>query len=489
MRNRAPWIRDARGAAYSCESTALPLNRILVHMGRGPNRSTDRRRAQTRGGALLFLDLVAFAGASALALFLRFGAGVPIEHQLPFLYFWPALVLWRVVCAGAFGLYDFRRRLTLNDFAFNAAGAAAVAVLGGYILLATVQLYYMPAIKLSRAAAGIDLALLLSWFVISRWTALLIRRATGHRVRLLVLGQDDSNAALEDEIRAHAPKLLDVISADGSATSTYTGRLARAFTEGPVDQIVLADAGLPQSELNELLAQCERSGADVFLLPGIDISIMASTRVCSIAGLPLVPLRPSILASAYGPVKRGVDIVVSLLLLVLGAPIACVVAGLIRAESSGPAMFSQERVGLGRRPYRLYKFRTMIADAELDTGPVLSQQGDPRVTRLGKVLRRYRIDEWPQLWNVLAGQMSLVGPRPERPEFVDRFLAENPLYERRFLVKPGLTGLAQIHGRYDSDYAHKLRYDLIYINSVSPVTDAQILFSTIRIIITGQGAV
>lgn len=457
-------------------------------MGGEPEKKESRRRAQTSGGLLLYFDLIAFAASFALALFIRFGPDVPPNHQLPYLYFWPLLVLWRMFCAGAFDLYNFRSRLTLGDFAFTSAGAAIVAVLGGYVLLSTVQLYYLPETELSRVVGGIDLILLACWFVLSRWLVLLLLRAKGYRVRLLVLGPDDSHAALADEIRAHAPRLLDLVTTDGNASVSYAGRVSRALADGPIDQIVLADVNLPQGELNELLAECERTDADVFLLPGIDMSIMASTRVVSIAGLPLVPMRPSILTSGYAPVKRATDIVVSAALLILGAPFAAFVAILIPSESRGPVLFTQERAGLHRRPFRVYKFRTMIADAESQTGPVLSHNGDPRVTRLGKVLRKYRIDEWPQLWNVLIGDMSLVGPRPERPEFIDTFIEENPLYERRFLVKPGLTGLAQIHGRYDSNYAHKLRYDLIYINSVTFSTDAAILFSTIRTIIIGNGA-
>ncbi len=457
-------------------------------MGGDINPSVTQSRRHGRGGALLFVDLIAFAVSINAALVIRFGAAVPYEHQIPYLYFWPVLLVWRVFCAGAFDLYDFRRRLTLSDFAFNAIGAAAVAVLGGYILLATVQLYYLPETKLSRVAAGVDLILLALWFIASRGFALMLLHARGYRVRLLVLGSEVKHTALADEIRAHAPRLLEVIATAPNAANSYATTLRDALAVGRVDQIVLADVALPQAELNELLAQCDRSDAEVFLLPGIDMSIIANTRVCSIAGLPLIPMRPSILTSAYGPVKRIIDVTVSVVLLILGLPVAAVVALLVRAESKGPIFFSQERAGRDRTPYRLYKFRTMIADAESETGPVLSQRGDPRVTRLGRTLRKYRIDEWPQLWNVLLGQMSLVGPRPERPEFIERFIAENPLYERRFLVKPGLTGLAQIHGRYDSDYAHKLRYDLIYINSVSFVADAQILAATIRTIFTGYGA-
>ncbi|MEX2015390.1 MAG: sugar transferase, partial [Candidatus Hydrogenedentales bacterium] len=123
------------------------------------------------------------------------------------------------------------------------------------------------------------------------------------------------------------------------------------------------------------------------------------------------------------------------------------------------------------------------------SGPVLATANDPRITPVGRMLRRMRIDEIPQLWNVLRGDMSLVGPRPERADFIARFTQETPLYERRFLVKPGLTGLAQIHGRYDTDYAQKLRYDLIYINTLSLQTDLRILLATIRTVLTARGAV
>jgi lipopolysaccharide/colanic/teichoic acid biosynthesis glycosyltransferase len=136
----------------------------------------------------------------------------------------------------------------------------------------------------------------------------------------------------------------------------------------------------------------------------------------------------------------------------------------------------------------MLKFRTMVHGAESGSGPVLSERGDPRVTPLGRFMRRFRLDEAPQLWNVLTGAMSLVGPRPERPAFVARFTETDPLYERRHLVRPGMTGLAQIHGRYDSDYAHKLRYDLMYVNSASFAMDLRILFATLRIVVTGSGA-
>lgn len=160
----------------------------------------------------------------------------------------------------------------------------------------------------------------------------------------------------------------------------------------------------------------------------------------------------------------------------------------IALTSPGGIIFTQERVGWRGRPFRVYKLRTMRADAEAESGPILAKEGDARITLIGGMLRRWRIDEIPQLWNVIRGEMSLVGPRPERQTFVDQFLQENPLYERRLAMRPGLTGLAQIHGRYDTDYAQKLRYDLLYINSASTLQDLRILLATIQTVLTARGA-
>ena len=257
---------------------------------------------------------------------------------------------------------------------------------------------------------------------------------------------------------------------------------------GPVDQVILVDGEISQQTLARLFDECDRLGADLYLFPGLNLTLMGNSRVTSIGGLPLIPLRSSFVSSPYRPIKRLLDTAAATAVLVVSSPLVLAAVLAIRIESRGPALFAQERLGLNGRPFRLFKLRTMVAGAEAQTGPALAGEGDPRVTRVGRVLRRFRIDEIPQLWNVVRGDMSLVGPRPERPEFAARFAAETPLYARRFAVKPGMTGLAQIHGRYDTAYAQKLRYDLIYANSVSLGTDLRILVATARTILTGHGA-
>ncbi len=217
--------------------------------------------------------------------------------------------------------------------------------------------------------------------------------------------------------------------------------------------------------------------------------------------------------------KRLLDVAGAIALLVLSAPLALFIALLIKLDSPGPIIYSQERVGLNRRrrprraerlavrrelrhterrqspaegrPFLIYKFRTMVDDAEERVGPTWALKDDPRATRVGRVLRATRLDELPQLWNVIRGDMSLVGPRPERPHFVDRFAQRIPRYRSRLFAQPGITGLAQVEHRYDSnedDVRQKLDFDLRYMKDYSLVRDVGILLKTIGVMITRRGA-
>jgi len=190
-------------------------------------------------------------------------------------------------------------------------------------------------------------------------------------------------------------------------------------------------------------------------------------------------------------VKRIVDLILSVVLLVALAPFFALVAAAIRLDSPGPAFFSQNRVGERRRLYRMHKFRSMVQDAEMLSGPAWAQDNDSRVTRMGRVLRRFRIDELPQLFNVLRGDMSLVGPRPERPEFVADLSSRLRYYPERHRVKPGLTGWAQLNYQYGSsidDAKKKLEYDLYYVKNASLFLDLVILLETVEIVLWGKGA-
>ena len=175
------------------------------------------------------------------------------------------------------------------------------------------------------------------------------------------------------------------------------------------------------------------------------------------------------------------------LLLVLVSPLCVMVSLLIVAADGAPVLFRQTRVGKDFREFTLYKFRTMIREAE-PNGAVMAEEDDPRVFPVGRVLRRSRLDELPQFYNVLRGDMSLVGPRPERPEFVEDFMRRDPLYRERFRVRPGITGLAQVSTPYETQPQAKLRFDLMYIHHESLSLDLRIILKTLRVILTGRGS-
>ncbi len=189
--------------------------------------------------------------------------------------------------------------------------------------------------------------------------------------------------------------------------------------------------------------------------------------------------------------KRLADILLSLMMLVIFLPLIILTAILIKIDSKGPVFFSQDRVGKNKQTYRMHKFRSMVADAEKKTGPVWAQDEDDRITRVGRIMRKLRIDELPQLWNVLKGEMSFVGPRPEREFFVKQLEDIIPYYAERFTVKPGITGWAQVgygYGASVEDAIEKLNYDLFYIKNLSIFMDLMVLLRTVKTVLFGNGA-
>ncbi len=232
-------------------------------------------------------------------------------------------------------------------------------------------------------------------------------------------------------------------------------------------------------EKAEIICRASRLGKYVYIIPGTLELWMVGAHPTQMDDELMLHLSPPFLRPGQRSIKRLADVAGSLCLLVLTTPFVIVASILIRLTSPGPALFRQARVGANGKEYTLFKLRTMVMDAEEYTGPVLASSRDPRVTGIGRFLRATRIDELPQLVNVLMGEMSLIGPRPERPHFVRLFKDQLPGYEFRLAVKPGITGLAQIYGRYSTSPELKLRFDLMYIYNYSLFMDIRILLQTI----------
>ncbi|MCL4481328.1 MAG: sugar transferase [Bacteroidetes bacterium] len=238
-----------------------------------------------------------------------------------------------------------------------------------------------------------------------------------------------------------------------------------------------------------ILSLCFKENKTVLVVPNLYEIFLNNAKVGQVDDLPLFEVGEISLPENLDFVKRVTDILFSILGIIVSMPLMFIAAILIKIENpSGPIFYKQERLGKGSKPFKLMKFRTMVPDAELKTGPIFATKNDPRITQVGKLLRLTRLDELPQFFNVLKGEMSLVGPRPERPFFVEKFAKEIPEYPYRLRLKAGITGLAQVAGKYDTAVGNKLKYDLLYARSYSLMNDFRILFKTVGVMFTKEKA-
>ncbi|MBD5195371.1 MAG: exopolysaccharide biosynthesis polyprenyl glycosylphosphotransferase [Bacteroidales bacterium] len=256
-----------------------------------------------------------------------------------------------------------------------------------------------------------------------------------------------------------------------------------------IDQIVLAPENIRDSELMGILKRLFPLNCPVKIAPDTLSYITGSIRLDDIHGIPFIDLTSPRISEFQKNAKRSIDVSFSLIAGILLSPILIIIALAVKFTSPGPVIFKQERIGHGRRPFNIYKFRSMHQNAEKN-GPQLSHENDNRTTALGKIMRKYRIDELPQLWNIIKGDMSLVGPRPERAYFIDKIVKRAPYYGLIFQVRPGLTSWGMVKHGYASnvdEMVARARYDLLYLNNMSLITDFKIMIHTVNTILNGSG--
>jgi exopolysaccharide biosynthesis polyprenyl glycosylphosphotransferase len=263
---------------------------------------------------------------------------------------------------------------------------------------------------------------------------------------------------------------------------------AHARTQN-IDLILIALEEKDHPRLLNLVKSCEGLNAEMMMVPDILELMTAQVRLKILEGIPFIPIKSLPMSTWNVILKRTFDLTVSLVLLVILSPILLLLAILIKLGSKGPVLYSQERLGLDGSRFSVLKFRSMHVDAEKTSGPVWASEDDPRRTQVGTFLRRWSLDELPQLWNVVTGEMSLVGPRPERPHFVEQFKREIPKYLERHRVKAGMTGWAQVNGlRGNASVEERTKYDVFYVENWSLVFDLKIIFKTIRAVLFGNDA-
>lgn len=268
-------------------------------------------------------------------------------------------------------------------------------------------------------------------------------------------------------------------------------KVRRYCSDHAITNLILTPRALTDGlDLAEFMRLAYDINGGLLLSPDVNTVAFASGRQFNVLGEPLVCISTPSISSSTANIKRAIDILASTVALVLLSPLFLILAIGVKLDSKGPVFFRQKRLGLGGKPFNIIKFRSMICDAEPDGRARVTVDNDPRVTRFGRFLRKYRLDELPQFWNVLVGEMSLVGPRPERREFADKIAARVPLYPMLYQVRPGITSWGMVRYGYASSVeqmVERLRYDLIYLESISISTDVKILLHTVNTVLSGRG--
>jgi exopolysaccharide biosynthesis polyprenyl glycosylphosphotransferase len=317
----------------------------------------------------------------------------------------------------------------------------------------------------------------------------------------LIVGSGKRAVELYDEVVKYPAlgyKIIGFVGAGRTATPKQhrgvevKGKLrdlAEIVEREGIRDILIALDSADHDQLLDVISSVNGHKVGLKIMPDLYDIISGQARTNQIYGFPLIEITPQLMPPWEERVKRGIDFSVALVVLVLGLPLWLLVAVLIKLESPGPALYVQERVGKEGQPFTMLKFRSMRSDAERQ-GPQWAGKKDPRITRLGKILRQLHFDEIPQMINILKGDMSLIGPRPERPVFVKKLSEEIPLYGRRLRVRPGITGWAQVKHVYDAsidDVKKKVEYDLYYIENMSLRMDFKIALSTLYHMVRGRG--
>jgi len=452
------------------------------------NRYIPSRTLLLLGG-----EIATICASFSLAILIRFGRDSGMVFN-------DTRALWKILfvavlaflCSHYMELYDLRWLRTPSEM------YPRICMLVGTLSLVLAGFTYaFPGLLLGRNVFFTGICILSLTWILWRWVYGHLVFVPALRERVYLLGNGERAKRILAAIRTRGELGMDVVgwageSGNSSLTCEAMGKVLRELARRrAVDRVIVALTDrrllMPVNELLELRLSGVRIEDGTTLLEKIsgqiEVDELHPSWLIFGEGFRLTP--------RHRFLRRVTSMLLALAVSILTLPLIPFIALLILLSSKGPVLYRQKRVGLRGQVYNCYKFRTMRADAEADTGPTWASDEDPRITRVGKFLRRTRLDEIPQLWNVLRGDMAFVGPRPERPEFVGELSQNIPYYHLRHLTRPGLTGWAQINYGYGSsveESKEKLRYDLYYIRNVSVMLDLMIVFYTIRAVLIGRGA-
>jgi len=419
---------------------------------------------------LLIMDAIFINAGIILAFLIRFRGTLPARNFVPYLKIWYILLIFYLGCFYLSGLYRQRRQRLWSIFLSVAKS----------MNLATLFAVGFAYVFRHRFGAFPTTVFFLSWliniFLITIYRFLLFRKEMAPKRLLIIAGEEESGPIVtnlqQDRNEYNVIAILRELNEE----------LPSIIKEKEIEEVIIARGENISDRLVKVIESCRGTGVKFRLVPDLYEIFFARVNIADLNGSVFVELETEPISGFYWDIKRAMDIVLSLLGLIILSPLFILIPVLIKLDSPGSVFFKQDRVGKDGRIFTIYKFRSMFEDAEKDTGPVFAGEEDSRITRIGRFLRNSHLDEIPQLFNILKGEMSFIGPRPERPYFIEKFKKEVPGYMQRLSVRPGLTGLAQVYASYYVSPHNKLRYDLLYIRNYSPLLDLQILYRTIQIL-------
>lgn len=459
-----------------------------------------KRRSQFFEILFVTTDLLVVSCAWCLAYWVRFSQdflpeifpadkGVPpFSHYLSLtIFIW---LIWAFVFKRM-GLYRPMRAVRRRKELWLLINANALALI---VFIATTYLFREKSVPYSRLVF-VYFGIFATFLTIFQRSALRVMlrevRRRGYNLRyMLIVGAGQLAGDVAKRVRRHREIGIQVIGClareavsgrgpQGMAVVGTYSELPDILREREIDQVVVA---LPLEDnhlIPKIMGLVDDSMVDVKIVPDICQFLSVGNAIEEFEGLPVITIRSSPIEGINLVLKRGVDLVLAITALLFLAPLMLLIALIVKVTSSGPVLYVQERISLDGSRFRIFKFRTMFIDAEV-SGPGWTKVGDARITPIGKILRQTSLDELPQLFNVLAGEMSIVGPRPERPVFIDKFREHIPRYMLRHKVPAGMTGWAQIHGwRGDTSIEKRIEHDLYYIENWSISLDFKILALTL----------
>lgn len=427
---------------------------------------------------IILVDVVLFNFSILIGFWIKFGMNIPERNYVSYEESAIYLSVFFIILNLLLGTYIFYNRI-VGDIIF-------VTIIGQILMSLTIMMVSFAGRWFAFPRSVLLYSFISSLVLLSLWRIIVyltyIRFSDEKKIAIVgdekkvleALGNFSSNKNQKHKVSY-------------AITNHYAKNVAKILPE--VD-IVYLSGKIEESEKSNIYDMVIREGKKLFLTTSFENLIMLKPNMMNFEDESIIEVSDFSIPFEEGVLKRLFDILVSSLLLIIASPIMLVTTILIKVTSPGPVIYKQTRITLDQKEFNILKFRTMSATAEAKSGPVLSTNNDSRVTGVGKYLRALRIDELPQLLNVLRGDMSVVGPRPERPFFVNQFNQENPYYYLRHNVRAGITGYAQVYGKYASDYNSKLNFDLLYIKNYSILLDLKILLQTIKILfdkVSSQG--